>query len=80
MFACAQCSNNFTPTDVAAGMYYSSTGICLSCYQLSAKNVALCFGKKEMYDQRTIACQQCPDNKICKVFIRHRKHMIKEKN
>jgi hypothetical protein len=74
MFICILCPSRFTVDDIKAGQYFPSTGICLPCYKSMAANPVLCFGDKIKYDTRTIACQQCPDERICKTFIKRRNH------
>lgn len=71
MFICVLCPEIFTLEDIKAGEYFPSTGVCFSCYKSLAKNSLLCFGDRLKYDLRVLACQQCPDQSICKAFIRH---------
>lgn len=80
MFICVLCPGTFTEQDVKEGIYFPSTGVCLSCYIKLAKSQSSCFGEKSKYNLRIIACQECLDNKICKAFVHHRKDFIpKEK-
>lgn len=73
MFICSQCPKMFSVEDVKNGDYFPSTGICAECYKKMAKTKLRCFGKKKMYDPKSLACGLiCEDEKICKAFIRYR--------
>lgn len=73
MFICVLCPKEFTEQDVKEGTYFPSTGVCLECYNRLNKSRLSCFGDKDKYDIRTVACQQCPDSRLCKRFVKHRK-------
>jgi len=80
LFSCVDCPERFALSDVENGKYFPSTGMCISCYRKRFKNRSLCFGKKSMYDPNTIACgEECPDRRICKGFVKHRKEFTKTK-
>jgi hypothetical protein len=73
MFACTLCAERFTVDDVKQGKYFISTNTCLACYQKMYKSKLRCFGKDKMFDPSTIACSECPDERICRTYIKHRK-------
>lgn len=71
IFVCVSCSEQYSKEDVKHGLYFPSTSTCLDCYNRMQKSKTTCFGKKDKYDRMTIACRdECPDRKICKVFIK----------
>jgi hypothetical protein len=72
MFACTQCIERYTVEDVKEGRFFPSTSTCLSCYQKMAKSKVRCFGKEKMFDLKQLACQECPDSRICRTFLRHK--------
>jgi len=74
MFSCILCSVRYTVEDVKNGLYFPFTSICLSCYTVRYKSKQLCFGNKRKYDGDSIACgMECPDERMCRLFIRHGK-------
>lgn len=73
LFKCLFCTETFSTADVREGLYFPSTGICLECYWNLSRG-ATCFGKKSRFDLTTNECgHECPDRKICRVFVEYRK-------
>lgn len=72
MFPCIQCSQRFTVEDIKSGLFFISTSTCLGCYKNMSKSRISCFGKEKMYDNNIIACQECPDERICRIYIHHK--------
>ena len=77
MFQCILCPRIFKLEGIEDGLYFPSTGICVHCYWKMFKNKRLCFGKEKKFDLTTIACgTECPDSRICRSFVKHRKEFI----
>lgn len=74
MFACIICSDEFTKEDIEKALYFPSTGVCTLCYKKLMRSKVSCFGKEKLYAPRSLACSDlCPDKRICKFVIMHRK-------
>lgn len=72
MFSCTQCTGKFTVEDISAGIFFISTSTCFNCYKKMYKSKVKCFGKKDMYNSSNITCQECPDERICRVYVKHK--------
>jgi hypothetical protein len=72
MFACIECANKYTVEDIKKGLYFISTSTCLDCYFQLAHSRVRCFGKKNKYDPKVIACQECSDERLCRTYIKHK--------
>jgi len=71
VFACVTCIETFSKDDVKQGLYFPSISRCLNCLTKAKKDPKTCFGKREKYNPATIACgEECPERKVCKVFIK----------
>jgi hypothetical protein len=71
VLGCALCSERFSEFDVAAGLYFVSTHVCLDDYIKLSKSKQTCFAKE--YDPESFICRTvCPDNKVCKQFMERR--------
>lgn len=70
MFECVVCSNRYTLDDVQEGNFIPSTSVCLTCYQVLYKNKSSCFGS-DLYNASELVCQECPDKRICRGFVKH---------
>jgi hypothetical protein len=78
MFSCLICNSRYELEDVKAGLYFVSTGVCLTCYRKLAKSDNTCFGK--LYRARALPCKsECPDRVVCRVFTHHPNDSMKER-
>lgn len=77
MFECVLCAGRYTLVDVEDGQFFPSTRVCLRCYIKMYKNKTNCFGDKEKYNMKELPCQECPDNRLCRSFVKYRKEFIK---
>jgi NAD-dependent SIR2 family protein deacetylase len=73
MFECVQCGDRYILEDVEHGRFFPVPSVCLDCYKKMFKSTLTCFGDKERYNMRLAPCQECPDSRVCRVFVFHRK-------
>ena len=78
MFECIHCTKRYLLEDVEEGRFFPSTSSCLTCYKKMYKNAKLCFGDKEKHNMKTLPCQECPDNRICRTMVWHRKEFSRK--
>ena len=79
MFYCVMCGESFTVEDVKDGAYFPSTGGCLACYQKMAKSSITCFGDAKLYDRKALGCKECPDKRLCVIFVQHPHDAMRER-
>jgi hypothetical protein len=83
---CTCCRARFEEDDVRALRFFASTSICLECYKRgqAAPYALWCFGKPNVigksgrivqfgFDVQAEECrEQCPDRKLCELFVKGR--------
>lgn len=64
---CVLCGERYSVEELKNGLYYVSTGVCLSCYKTVPKKKSWCFGHYNPV--KYWECRgECMDSKVCRKF------------